>query len=118
VTASITVVAGVSDEITTVSQAGRSPAAVAKTTFVAESSPRSAPAATGPRVRARASLGVVMVSADAGGSLPLALELIGLPPRVRRRPALSTEAVSPLRLASEPPILWVKKRWWVPAMSR
>jgi hypothetical protein len=108
VTASITVVAGVSDEVTTVSQARRSPFAVANTTLVAVSWLVSAPATAGPRVRARASAGVVMVSADAGGSLVLVLALMGLPPRVSRRPFLSTEAVRPLRLALEPPIFWVK----------
>jgi hypothetical protein len=108
VTASITVVAGVSEDVTTVSHAGRSPSAVANTTFVAESSLVSPPGATVPRVRASASAAVVMVDAELGGSVAAAAAEIGLPPRVSSRPRLSTEAVRPLRLAGTPLMRWVK----------
>ena len=83
-TASMMVVAGVSEDVTTVSQAGRSPSPVSKTTCSAVSSAVSAPGATGPRVRARASAPVVIVSAEAGGSLCAGAVLIGMPPTVSR----------------------------------
>src|SRR3954462_14138142 len=102
--ASITESVGCADDMTTVRHAGRSASAVADTVRVAVSWPTSAPTGTAPRVRARASAGVVMVADCVGGLAIGVAVLTGEPPRVSRWPALLTEAVKPLRATTWPEI--------------
>src|SRR3954447_6642867 len=98
--------AGSADDITTVSQAGRSPSGVEKTMRVAVSCAESAPAAALPRVRDRASAGVVMVGGRVTGAAAGDAVLTGAPPRVSRCPALFTDAVSALCATVWPAIRW------------